>query len=113
MHINDLVSVEKGGEIIPKVVGVDIKKRTLFSIETDFIDNCPECNTELVRTDGDAKHYCLNSNFCFPQIVGRFEHFVSRKALNIEGLGEKIITQSSKTSLLSQPRNSKAMEGRM
>ena len=96
----DTVYVEKGGEIIPKVVGVDIKKRTLFSIETDFIDNCPECNTELVRTDGDAKHYCLNSNDCFPQIVGRFEHFISRKAMNIDGLGSETIELLVKEGLI-------------
>ena len=96
----DTVYVEKGGEIIPKVVGVNLKKRTLFSIEKDFIDNCPECNTELVRTVGDAKHYCLNSNYCFPQIVGRFEHFISRKAMNIDGLGSETIELLVKEGLI-------------
>jgi len=87
----DLVYVEKGGEIIPKVVAVEMKDRDLFSHQTKFITNCPECNTDLIRKDGDAKHYCPNSENCFPQIVGRFEHFISRKAMDIDGLGVETI----------------------
>jgi len=87
----DLVYVEKGGEIIPKVVAVEMKDRDLFSLQTKFITNCPECNTDLIRKDGDAKHYCPNSENCFPQIVGRFEHFISRKAMDIDGLGVETI----------------------
>ncbi|MDG1719195.1 MAG: NAD-dependent DNA ligase LigA [Flavobacteriales bacterium] len=82
----DIVYVEKGGEIIPKVVGVEFKDRNLFSHPTKFITQCPECNTELIRKEGDAKHYCPNLENCFPQIVGRFDHFISRKAMDIDGL---------------------------
>ena len=74
-----LCTVEKGGEIIPKVVSVEVKNRNLFSKPTEYIKNCPSCNTELIRPDGDAKHYCTNSDSCFPQIIGKFEHFISRK----------------------------------
>ncbi len=87
----DTVYVEKGGEIIPKIVGVAIKERDLFSQATEYISHCPECNTELVRKEGEAQHYCLNTKACPPQIKGKIEHFISRKAMNIDGLGpEKI-----------------------
>jgi len=87
----DVVYVEKGGEIIPKVVSVEVKNRNLFSKPTEYIKNCPSCNTELIRPDGDAKHYCTNSDSCLPQIIGKFEHFISRKAMNIDGFGIETI----------------------
>lgn len=87
----DTVFVEKGGEIIPKVVGVDVKNRDLLSHPTSYIDQCPICNSTLIRKDRDVKHYCPNTEFCPPQIKGRIEHFISRKAMNIETLGEETI----------------------
>lgn len=83
LHIGDFVYLEKGGEIIPKIVGVDKSKRPDSAQEIVFIKNCPECQTELIKKDGEAKHYCPNENACPPQIKGKFEHFVSRKAMNI------------------------------
>jgi len=97
----DVVYVEKGGEIIPKVVAVEMKDRNLFSNPSTFITNCPECNASLIRKDGDAKHYCPNSENCFPQIVGRFEHFISRKAMDIDGLGVETIELLVKENLIS------------
>ena len=97
----DVVYVEKGGEIIPKVVGVEFKDRNLFSHPTKFITQCPECNTELIRKEGDAKHYCPNLENCFPQIVGRFDHFISRKAMDIDGLGVETIELLVKENLIS------------
>jgi DNA ligase (NAD+) len=91
LHINDLVYVEKGGEIIPKIVGVDTGKREPGYLKAAFITNCPECGTQLVRNDGEANHYCPNYLHCPPQIKGRIEHFISRKAMNIDGLGEETI----------------------
>lgn len=87
----DIVYVEKGGEIIPKVVAVKIESRTLFSLPTTYIKHCPSCNTPLIRKDGDAKHYCPNHDECLPQITGGFEHFVSRKAMDIDSLGIETI----------------------
>ena len=87
----DKVYVEKGGEIIPKVVGVKLNDRDLFSQITEYIANCPSCNTELVRKEGDAKHYCPNVESCPTQIKGKFEHFISRKAMDIDGLGGETI----------------------
>ena len=87
----DIVYVEKGGDIIPKVVGVELKDRNLFSRSTAYIKNCPSCNAELIRTEGDAKHYCPNQSACLPQIIGRFEHFISRKAMNIDSLGSETV----------------------
>jgi DNA ligase (NAD+) len=84
----DLVYVEKGGEIIPKIVGVDESKRTAGSERLRFIDRCPECNTPLIRTEGEAAWYCPNEEGCPPQIKGRIEHFISRNAMNIDSLGE-------------------------
>jgi len=88
IRVGDTVFVEKGGEIIPKVVGVDISKRPLFAEPVKYIDVCPECGTSLVRRDGEAKHFCTNDNGCPPQITGRIEHFVSRDAMNIDSLGQ-------------------------
>ena len=91
IRINDTVLVEKGGEIIPKIVGVEATQRDIFSEPVTYITHCPECNTELVRTEGDAKHFCPNEWGCPPQIKGKITHFISRKAMNIDGLGEETI----------------------
>jgi len=88
IRIGDAVFVEKGGEIIPKIIGVDYGKRTLFSTPVTYIDKCPECGTKLTRNKGEANHYCPNENGCPPQIKGKIEHFISRKAMNIDSLGE-------------------------
>ena len=87
----DMVYVEKGGEIIPKITGVELSMRTAESQPLEYITHCPECGAELVRYEGEAKHYCPNQSHCRPQILGRIIHFVSRKAMNIEGLGEETI----------------------
>ncbi|WP_149276036.1 NAD-dependent DNA ligase LigA [Pareuzebyella sediminis] len=89
----DTVFVEKGGEIIPKIVGVDFTKRSPDSEPTRYIEFCPECGTPLTRTEGDAKHYCTNYYGCPPQITGRIQHFISRKAMDIEGLGSETVEQ--------------------
>jgi DNA ligase (NAD+) len=91
LHINDTVFVEKGGEIIPKIVGVDLTGRRSDSNKVDFIFSCPECGTELVKNEGEANHYCPNYLHCPPQIKGRIEHFITRKAMDIEGLGEETV----------------------
>ena len=98
----DKVFVEKGGEIIPKVVGVELKARNLFSQPTRYITHCPSCSTELVRKEGDVKHYCLNAESCPPQIKGKFEHFISRKAMNIDGLGGETIDLLIQEGLISE-----------
>ena len=87
----DIVFVEKGGEIIPKIVGVDFKNRDPNSTATHYITHCPECNTELVRAEGEALHYCPNSAACPPQVKGRIVHFISRKAMDISGLGAETV----------------------
>ncbi len=87
----DEVYVEKGGEIIPKIIAVDLSKRPEDSKPTEYITHCPECNTELVRTEGEAQHYCPNYNGCNPQIIGRIQHFISRKAMDIDGLGGETV----------------------
>ena len=91
IRLGDKVFVEKGGEIIPKIVGVDLKERDLFSQPTVYISHCPECNTTLVRPEDDAKHYCPNDLMCPPQIKGKFEHFISKKAMDIDGIGPETI----------------------
>lgn len=91
IRINDTVLVEKGGEIIPKIVGVEATQRDIFSEPVSYITHCPECNTSLVRKEGEAQHYCPNEWGCPPQIKGKITHFISRKAMNIEGLGEETI----------------------
>ncbi|MGY0425700.1 MAG: NAD-dependent DNA ligase LigA, partial [Polaribacter sp.] len=88
---NDTVFVEKGGEIIPKIIAVDFTKRPKNATPTMYATNCPECNTVLVRTEGDAKHYCPNEFGCAPQITGRIQHFISRKAMDIDGLGGETV----------------------
>ena len=91
LHIGDKVYVEKGGEIIPKITGVETSIRDLFAEKIEFITVCPECGTPLVRDEGEAAHYCPNDTSCPPQIKGKMVHFVSRKAMNIDGLGEETI----------------------
>lgn len=87
----DTVFVEKGGEIIPKIIGVDLDKRPADSVPTVYRSTCPECGTPLVRTEGEAQHYCPNIDGCPPQIIGRIQHFISRKAMDIEGLGGETV----------------------
>lgn len=88
---NDMVYVEKGGEIIPKIIGVELAQRPIDSKPFHYITACPECGTPLVRYEGEAKHYCPNQSGCRPQILGRIIHFIRRKAMNIEGLGEETV----------------------
>ena len=91
IRVGDEVFVEKGGEIIPKIIAVDTSKRPLNLIPTKYITHCPECQSELVRLDGEANHYCPNFYGCPPQIIGRIQHFISRKAMDIEGLGGETV----------------------
>lgn len=93
LHIGDMVYVEKGGEIIPKITGVDTSARFMLGEKVSFIKNCPECGTPLVRYDGEAAHYCPNDTACPPQIKGKIEHFVSREAMNIDSIGPETIEQ--------------------
>lgn len=93
LHIGDYVYVEKGGEIIPKIVGVDIDKRPEDAQPVKFIDKCPECGTPLVRYEGEAAHYCPNDTGCPPQIKGRIEHFIARRAMNIDSLGPETVDE--------------------
>ena len=88
LHYNDIVKVEKGGEIIPKIVGIDVESRNDEQSEVQFIERCPECGAKLIQNEGEAAWYCPNSSGSPPQIKGRIEHFISRKAMNIESLGE-------------------------
>lgn len=91
LHESDVVLVEKGGEIIPKIVGVVEESRKSDAIKIDFIKDCPECGTELIRFDGEANHYCPNDSGCPPQIKGKMVHFISRKAMDIDGLGSETV----------------------
>jgi DNA ligase (NAD+) len=91
IRVGDTVFVEKGGEIIPKIIGVDFTKRNPESEPTEYITHCPECNSGLVRTEGEANHYCPNFYGCPPQIIGRIQHYISRKAMDIEGLGGETV----------------------
>ena len=100
IRVDDTVFVEKGGEIIPKIVGVDLGKRTKNSLPTIYITHCPECNTELKRQEGDAKHFCPNIDGCAPQITGRIQHYISRKAMDIEGLGSETVSLLVKNDLI-------------
>ena len=100
IRINDTVFVEKGGEIIPKIIAVDFTKREEYSQSTIYATHCPECQTALVRSEGDAKHYCPNMYGCAPQITGRIQHFISRKAMNIDGLGGETVDLLRKEGLI-------------
>ena len=103
LHENDFVFVEKGGEIIPKIVGVNFEKRASDSEEIQYISNCPECGTELVKIEDQAIHFCPNEMHCPPQVVGKMIHYVSRKALNIESLGQETIAQLYREKLVENP----------
>ena len=103
LHEHDFVYVEKGGEIIPKIVAVNPEKRTEDSREIEYIKNCPECGTELVKIEDQAIHFCPNELHCPPQVVGRMIHYVSRKALNIENLGSETIEQLYRERLIENP----------
>lgn len=91
IRVGDTVFVEKGGEIIPKIIQVDLSKRLTYVPPTKYITQCPECQTELIRAEGEANHYCPNYTGCPPQIIGRIQHFISRKAMDIEGLGGETV----------------------
>ena len=101
IRVGDEVFVEKGGEIIPKIIAVDLSKRPENSLPTNYITHCPECGTELVRQEGEAQHYCPNYNGCKPQIIGRIQHFISRKAMDIEGLGGETVALLVNAGLIS------------
>jgi len=100
IRVEDTVFVGKGGEIIPKVVGIDLSKRPAHSVPTRYITHCPDCNTLLVRKEGDAKHYCPNEFGCPTQITGRIQHFISRKAMDIDGLGAETVELLFKEKLI-------------
>lgn len=100
LHIGDYVYVEKGGEIIPKIVGVDIDRRPEDAKPVKFIDKCPECGTPLVRYEGEAAHYCPNDTGCPPQIKGRIEHFIARRAMNIDSLGPETVDEYCRRGLV-------------
>ncbi len=103
LHLGDYVFVEKGGEIIPKVTGVDFTKRSNTAAPIKYVDHCPECGTKLIRQEGEAAYYCPNPNGCAPQIKGRIEHFIQRKAMDIDSLGERTIDQLYKLDLVKSP----------
>lgn len=103
LHEGDHVHVEKGGEIIPKITGVDVSFRKLNTPKIEFISACPECNAPLIREEGEANHYCPNQMGCPPQITGRIEHFIHRKAMNIDGLGSETIELLFKQGLVNKP----------
>lgn len=100
LHEGDYVFVEKGGEIIPKIVGVDTSRRDTQAQPVQFISRCPECGAELVRYEGEAAHYCPNDAGCPPQIKGRIEHFISRKAMNIDSLGPETVDEYYRRGLI-------------
>jgi DNA ligase (NAD+) len=103
LRLGDYVFVEKGGEIIPKVTSVDVAKRTDKTHPVNYITHCPECGTSLIRVEGEASHYCPNVNGCAPQIRGRVEHFIQRKAMDIDSLGEQTIKQLFELGLVKSP----------
>ena len=103
LRIGDFVFVEKGGEIIPKVTSVDLSKRVNSTTPVNYISECPECGTLLVRKDGEANHYCPNESGCPTQIKGRIEHFIQRKAMDIDSLGEQTIRQLFELGLVKTP----------
>lgn len=100
LRINDYVFVEKGGEIIPKIVDINYDKREKNTTKIEFIKNCPVCETPLVRKEGEAAHFCPNEDLCPPQVIGRLEHFVSRKAMNIDSVGAETVTLLYKNGLI-------------
>jgi len=111
LHIGDMVFVEKGGEIIPKIIGVDLNSRFLVGDKVRFIRNCPECGAELKRFDGEAAHYCPNQIDCPPQIKARLEHFIHRKAMNIDGLGTETVDALYQAGKIRRPSDLYALDG--
>ena len=103
IRIGDMVFVEKGGEIIPKIVGIDYTQRPENSEPQAYISHCPECNTELIRNEGEAQHYCPNDLLCPPQVVGKLEHFVGRKAMDIQSIGSEMAETLYKNNLVNSP----------
>lgn len=103
LRVGDYVFVEKGGEIIPKVTGVDLARRPPEAEPVKYITNCPECGTPLIRQEGEAAHYCPNTTGCPPQITGRIEHFIQRRAMDIDSLGERTIGQLYRLGLVKSP----------
>ncbi len=103
VRVGDIVHVEKGGEIIPKITGVELSERPAWSVPLEFPAECPACGATLVRYEGEARHFCPNQNHCPPQIIGRIAHFVSRRAMDIEGLGEETITLLHAQGLVTTP----------
>lgn len=101
LHEKDVVKVEKGGEIIPKIISVNLEKRSSGALPIKYITTCPICETPLVRKEGEAQHYCPNEDACPPQIVGKMQHFTSRKAMNIDSLGDETIEQLYEAKLIS------------
>lgn len=101
LYLNDYVKIEKGGEIIPKIVGIDLSRRSSELIKIKFIENCPSCFKILSRNESESQHYCLNYNNCSPQITGRIQHFISRKAMDINGLGNETIDLLHQSGLIS------------
>ncbi|MBK6475672.1 MAG: NAD-dependent DNA ligase LigA [Flavobacteriales bacterium] len=100
LHIGDMVQVEKGGEIIPKITGVDLTQRPADAPTVRFPDGCPECNTPLIRLEGEVQHYCPNEHLCPPQITGRIQHFVGRKAMDMDGLGGETVEELFRAGLV-------------
>ena len=100
LHLGDYVYVEKGGEIIPKIVGVDLTRRDAAAQPVKFVDRCPECGAQLVRYDGEAAHYCPNDSGCPPQIKGRIEHFIARRAMNIDSIGPETVDEYYRRGLI-------------
>ncbi len=103
VRVGDIVHVEKGGEIIPKITGVELSERPAWSVPLEFPTECPACGATLVRYEGEARHFCPNQNHCPPQIIGRIAHFVSRRAMDIEGLGEETIALLHAEGLVTTP----------
>lgn len=103
LYLGDSVFVEKGGEIIPKVVGVDVNKRATDAEKVIFIEECPECSTALVRKEGEVQHYCPNTESCPPQVSGRIEHYISRKAMDIAGMGSETVQLFVEKGLINHP----------
>lgn len=103
VRIGDMVFVEKGGEIIPKIVGIDFSQRDTQSQPEQYITHCPECNTELIRAEGEAQHYCPNDQLCPPQVIGRIEHFVGRKSMDIQSIGSEMAETLYRNNLVKTP----------
>jgi DNA ligase (NAD+) len=100
LYEGDVVKVEKGGEIIPKIIEVNKSKRDLFALKITYITECPECHTPLIRKEGEAQHYCPNELGCSPQVIGKMQHFTARKAMNIDSLGDETIEQLFRAGLI-------------